>query len=185
MKWLVTYIANNWIATDCPRENRRGKTEQKQNPHFISRQPWTNQFSMCQCGDVSQTLLGSGSPHRDSQESQRFTKLSLNLLTVGPALTRKNILSDKNSHLRGEKNLVTWRGFSSHCTLYPHLQSFLHKSNHLCYSLLEGDKPGSSMLDNAEETLPCLFSKGEAASKCLSKERSFVFLSLESWRQRL
>ena len=36
------------------------------------------------------------------------------------------------------------------------------------------------MLDNAEETLPCLFSKGEAASKCLSKERSFVFLSLES-----
>lgn len=182
MEWLVTYIANNWIATDCPRENRRGKTERKQNPHFISWQPWngwTNKLSMCQHEDVSQTLPGSGSPQGDSQEGQMCTKLSLNLLIMGTALTRKNILSDKNSHLGEGKNLIIWRGFSSHCTPYTHLQSFLHKSNHLCYSLLEGAKPGSSMLENAEETLPCLFSKGEAASKDLSKERSFVSFLLK------
>lgn len=151
-----------------------GKTEEeKLNKNRI------NKLSMCQRGNVSQTLPGSGRPQGDSQEGQMCTKLSLNLLMVGPALTRKNILSDKNSHLGEGKNLIIWRGFSSHCTPYTHLQSFLHKSNHLCYSLLEGDKPGSSMLENAEETLPCLFSKGEAASKDLSKERSFVSFLLK------
>lgn len=172
MKWLVTYIANNWIATDCPRENRRGKTERKQNPHFISWQPWngwTNKLSMCQHEDVSQTLPGSGSPQGDSQEGQMCTKLSLNLLIMGTALTRKNILSDKNSHLGEGKNLIIWRGFSSHYTPYTHLQSFLHKSNHLCYSLLEGAKPGSSMLENAEETLPVCLVRGRLLQRTLAK----------------
>lgn len=42
---------------------------------------------------------------------------------------------------------------------------FSPQKQSLCYSLLEGDKPGSSMLENAEETFPCLFSKAGGCFK--------------------
>lgn len=86
---------------------------------------------------------------------------------VGPALTRKNILSDKNSRLEGDDT------FSSRSTLNFPTQSFLHGSSHLRYSLLVGGKAGSGILENAEELLPCLFSKGETASKKL-RERDLL-----------
>lgn len=38
-----------------------------------------------------------------------------------------------------------------------------------------GSKPGSSILKNTEEMLPCLSSKGETASKKL-QERELLFL---------
>lgn len=45
-------------------------------------------------------------PSRRLLRGSDVHKIIIKSLTVGPALTRKNILSDKNSH-QGEKNLIT------------------------------------------------------------------------------
>lgn len=128
---------------------------------------YNKQLLVCQHWREPLPCPVSSSPQEDSQEGLKATKLSLSPLMVGPALTRKNILSDKNSQLEGDDT------FSSCSTLNFPTQSFLRESSHLCYSLLVGGKAGSGILENAEEMLPCLFSKGEAASKKL-RERAFA-----------
>lgn len=52
------------------------------------------------CGSSCLPFPGSYSLGEDPQEGQMATKFSLSLLMVGPALTRENALSNKNSQLK-------------------------------------------------------------------------------------
>lgn len=161
-------ILLKWNCNRLPRKNWAGNWEEKLNwgiiPNHIMATLYNKQLLVHQHGNMPLPSLASASPQEDTQGGLMATKWSLSPLMVGPAPTRKNILSDKNSQLEGDDT------FSFLSSLNIHTRSFLRESNHLCYSLLVGGKAGSSILENVEEMLPCLFSKGETASKEFGRE---------------
>lgn len=166
-------VQNDWthilLKLNCDRlskENSRGKTELKRNPNCISWQPCMHN-SWCVKAGAQPLPSQSQAVFERTLKSLTATKLSLSLLMVGPAWTRKNILSKKTSWLEGDN------AFSSLSTPKIHPQCFLHESSHVCYfSLLVGDsKPGSSIPGEYRGKHPCLFCNRETASKGLGRER--------------